>query len=158
MPWGKHSQQCFGVRLSTSYVIYSKLPDSKTLLLEHTCAFSPNGIQSKLQSLALHIPLLWLSLFPTAFTVAARATKKATLRVVALSSAILVQTPMAIFTTWKCNFLGFGFGVGKLGRLRTCPSADWFNTSRGWKSFLRFRVTAKDFKNQDGLSCCYSVV
>lgn len=60
-PRGKHSQQCFGVSFSTSFVIYSKLPDSKTLLLEHTCAFSPNGIQSKPQSFALHIPLLWLS-------------------------------------------------------------------------------------------------
>uniref|UniRef100_A0A6B0U2Q5 Putative secreted protein n=1 Tax=Ixodes ricinus TaxID=34613 RepID=A0A6B0U2Q5_IXORI len=60
MPRGKHSQQCVGVRLSTSFVIYSKLPDSKTLLLEHTCAFSQNGIQGKLQSFALHIPLLWL--------------------------------------------------------------------------------------------------
>lgn len=118
---GKPSQQCFGVRLSTSFVICSKLPDSKTLLLEHTCAFSPNGIQSKPQSLALHIPLLWLSLFLTAFTIAARATKKATLRVAALSSPNFSSAPL-FWCRHRWQFLRLGNATSSAsGSAKTHP-------------------------------------
>lgn len=117
---GKPSQQCFGVRLSTSFVIYSKLPDSKTLLLEHTCAFSKWHTKQATES-CLHIPLLWLSPFLTAFTIAARATKKAMLRVAALSSPNFSSAPL-FWYRHRWQFLRLGNATSSAsGSAKTRP-------------------------------------